>query len=106
MKAAIYARVSTEDQHCEMQLTELSGYAERMGWPAVPYVEKASGKAGSRRPVLDQLLADARLRKFDVVLCWKLDRFGPIPGAYYPEHSDSGCRGNPLPRAKPRHRHR
>ena len=59
-----------------MQLTELSGYAERMGWPAVPYVEKASGKAGSRRPVLDQLLADARLRKFDVVLCWKLDRFG------------------------------
>jgi DNA invertase Pin-like site-specific DNA recombinase len=59
-----------------MQLTELGGYAERMGWPAVPYVEKASGKAGSRRPVLDQLLADARLRKFDVVLCWKLDRFG------------------------------
>ena len=70
MKAAIYARVSTEDQHCEMQLTELSGYAERMGWPAMPYVDKASGKAGNRRPVLDQLLTDARLRKFDV--CWKL----------------------------------
>jgi DNA invertase Pin-like site-specific DNA recombinase len=68
MKASIYARVSTEDQHCEMQLTELGGYTERMGWPAVP--EKASGKAGTRLPVLDQLLADARLRKFGVVLCW------------------------------------
>ena len=47
-----------------------------MGWTIVEYVEKASGKAGSRRPQLDQLLNDARLRKFDVVLVWKMDRFG------------------------------
>jgi DNA invertase Pin-like site-specific DNA recombinase len=77
MNAAIYARVSTEDQHCEMQLTELRAYVERCGWaPAGEYIEKASGKAGSKRPVLKRLLDDARLKRFDVVLVWKLDRFG------------------------------
>src|SRR4051794_1071384 len=76
MTAAIYARVSSEDQHCEMQLTELHGYAERNGWSVVEYVEKESGKAGVKRPVLDQLIADARMKRFDVVVVWKLDRFG------------------------------
>jgi putative DNA-invertase from lambdoid prophage Rac len=76
MTAAIYARVSTEDQKCDLQLTELRGYVERSGWTAAEYVETASGKAGSKRAVLDRLLQDARLRKFDVVLVWKLDRFG------------------------------
>ncbi len=60
-----------------MQLSELRDYAARMGWPApIEYVEKASGKRGTKRPVQEQLLADARLRKFDVVLVWKLDRMG------------------------------
>jgi putative DNA-invertase from lambdoid prophage Rac len=74
---AIYARVSTADQDCAMQLTELNDYAARMGWrkPA-EYVDKASGKAGTRRPAQAQLLADARLRKVDVLLIWKMDRFG------------------------------
>jgi putative DNA-invertase from lambdoid prophage Rac len=76
MVAAIYARVSTEDQKCDLQLTELRGYVERSGWTAVEYVETASGKAGSKRAALDRLLQEARLRKFDVVLVWKLDRFG------------------------------
>ncbi len=77
MRAAIYARVSTADQHCDLQLAELRGYVERMGWPAaVEYVETASGKALSKRPILAKLLADARLRRFDVLLVWKLDRFG------------------------------
>jgi len=76
MTAAIYARVSTEDQNCGLQLTELRGYIERSGWQPTEYVETASGKAGGKRPVLDRLLQDARLKKFDVVLVWKLDRFG------------------------------
>ena len=76
MTAAIYARVSTDDQNCDLQLTELRGYAARSGWATVEYVEKASGKAGARRPEMDRLMRDARLRKLDVVLCWKLDRFG------------------------------
>lgn len=76
MIAAIYARVSTEDQHCEMQLSELRGYASRMGWETAEYVEKASGKAGAKRPQLERLMNDARLRRFDIVMVWKLDRFG------------------------------
>lgn len=74
MRAAIYARVSTEDQHCEMQLTELTGIAERNGWEIVRYVEMESTR--NQRPELLRLLADAKLRRFDIVLCWKLDRFG------------------------------
>lgn len=76
MIAAIYARVSTEDQNCGLQLTELRAYAERAGWKTVEYTDKASGKAGAKRPQLDKLLADAAMRRFGAVLVWKLDRFG------------------------------
>src|SRR5947209_10921614 len=74
LKAAIYARVSTEDQNYEMQLVEVRQYAERMGWEVVEYTEKMS--AVKKRPVLDRLMDDARLKKIDIVLVWKLDRFG------------------------------
>lgn len=74
---AIYARVSTKDQNCDMQLTELRAYALRAGWDSpAEYVEKASGKAGAKRPVQRQLMADAQMRKVDVLLIWKIDRFG------------------------------
>lgn len=73
LKAAIYVRVSTDEQSTDMQLPELRGYAERMGWQVVEYTE--TGSSMKKRPVLERLMADARLRKFDVVLCWKLDRF-------------------------------
>jgi len=77
VRAAIYARVSTEDQHCEVQLQNLREFVQRSGWPAASeYVEKLSGKEGSKRPQLERLLTDARLKLFDVVLVWKLDRFG------------------------------
>ena len=73
LTAAIYVRVSTQDQKHDMQLTELRGYVERMGWTAVEYAEKQSSV--KYRPVLEQLMKDAQLRKFDVVVVWKLDRF-------------------------------
>lgn len=73
MTAAIYVRVSTEEQQTDLQLAELRAYVQRMGWTAVEYGEKASSV--KRRPVLDQLMGDARLRKVDVVLVWKIDRF-------------------------------
>ncbi len=76
MKVAIYARVSTVLQDYGLQVNELKEFAERSKWEVIEYAEKASGKAGSKRPVLDQLMADARMRKFDAVLVWKLDRFG------------------------------
>jgi len=71
--AAIYARVSTEDQNNEMQLSELRAYAKRMGWSSIEYTEQASSV--KKRAQFDRLMADARLRKVDVVLVWKLDRF-------------------------------
>jgi DNA invertase Pin-like site-specific DNA recombinase len=56
-----------------MQTTELKTYAARMGWDVVEYSEKASSV--KKRPIFDRLMRDARERRFDVVLVWKLDRF-------------------------------
>jgi DNA invertase Pin-like site-specific DNA recombinase len=69
----MYIRVSSQDQNHDMQGTELRGYAERMGWQVVEYPEKMS--AAKRRPALERLMEDARLRRIDIVLVWKLDRF-------------------------------
>ncbi len=76
MRAAIYARVSTLDQEPENQLQELRRYVEARGWTATEYVDRGVSGAKDRRPALDQLLADAKRRKFDVLVCWRLDRLG------------------------------
>ncbi len=77
MKVAIYARVSTTDQNCELQLTELREYLRRHGWEnAGEYVDTGWSGAKASRPEFDRLMRDAGQRKFDVILCWKLDRFG------------------------------
>ena len=76
MRAAIYARVSTLDQQPENQLQELRRYADARGWTAVEYVDRGVSGAKDRRPALDQLLTDARRRRLDVVVCWRLDRLG------------------------------
>jgi DNA invertase Pin-like site-specific DNA recombinase len=75
-RAAIYARVSTFDQEPENQLQELRRYIEARGWTAIEYVDKGVSGAKERRPALDQLVADAKRRKFDVLVCWRLDRLG------------------------------
>ena len=78
MKAAIYARVSTSNgsQTCENQLLELRRYCEARGWTVyAEYTDEMSG-AKDRRPGLDRLLLDARRAKFNVVVCWALDRIG------------------------------
>lgn len=72
---AIYARVSTSDQDCSLQISELKKYCVARGWSIQNiYEEKLSGTT-DKRPRLQQLMRDARERKFDVVLVWKLDRF-------------------------------
>jgi DNA invertase Pin-like site-specific DNA recombinase len=77
MRTALYARVSTSDQSCEMQLRELRDYAARRGWQVVEeYVDTGWSGAKASRPELDRLLDDARVRRFDIVLVWKLDRWG------------------------------
>ena len=76
MKAAIYARVSTLDQEPENQLQELRRYVEARGWLPTEYVDRGASGAKDRRPALDQLLAEAKRRRFDVLVCWRLDRLG------------------------------
>src|SRR6516225_2022537 len=78
-KAAIYVRVSTDKQTIENQVRELRQIAERRGWQVVEEYHDAgiSGAEGrDGRPGLDQMLNDARRRKFDVVMAWAIDRLG------------------------------
>jgi DNA invertase Pin-like site-specific DNA recombinase len=73
-RAVIYTRVSTIDQHPETQLYDLREMAKQRGYEIVhEYTDKISG-AKQKRPGLDQLLADARRHKFDIVLVWAFDR--------------------------------
>jgi putative DNA-invertase from lambdoid prophage Rac len=77
MRTALYARVSTSDQNCDLQLRELREYASRRGWQVSgEYVDRGWSGAKADRPELNRLMADARKRRFDAVVVWKLDRFG------------------------------
>ena len=76
MKAAIYARVSTVDQEPENQLGELRAYCDARGWTGVEYVDRGVSGSTERRSALDALLRDARRRRLDVLVCWRLDRLG------------------------------
>lgn len=74
-RVGIYVRVSTQDQSCELQRRELTQYCQARGWTILRvYEDKASGTT-SNRIMLQELLADARARKIDIVVCWKMDRF-------------------------------
>src|SRR5436305_13276977 len=79
MKTALYARVSTSDkgQDPDMQLRELREYCERRGWTITgEYIDIGVSGSKDSRPELNKLMADAKQRRFDAVLVWKLDRFG------------------------------
>jgi DNA invertase Pin-like site-specific DNA recombinase len=77
MTAALYARVSTTDQTCENQLIELRRYCAARGWRIWrEFVDTGVSGSKDRRPALDELNAHARRRRFDVVVCWRLDRLG------------------------------
>ena len=76
-RAAIYARVSTDDQTTENQLRELRQVAERCGWKvAEEFVDNGiSGMKGrDKRPAFDALLKAATRREVDVVMAWSVDR--------------------------------
>jgi putative DNA-invertase from lambdoid prophage Rac len=74
---AIYARVSTYDQRCEMQLKELREYAARAGWDiATECIDHGYSGSKAERPALTKLMKDANMKRFAAVVVWKLDRFG------------------------------
>jgi putative DNA-invertase from lambdoid prophage Rac len=76
IRAAIYARVSTLDQTCENQLTELRAYAAARGWGIREFVDAGVSGSKESRPALDNLVRAARRRQVDTLVCWRLDRLG------------------------------
>ena len=73
---AIYARVSTFDQHTiPLQIRALREYAARRGWTIAMQVKEVSSGVAQRQ-LRETLLDAARRREIDVVLVWRLDRRG------------------------------
>ena len=77
MRAAIYARVSTNNgQNPEMQLGELRAYCQRRAWDiAGEYVDAGISGSKEHRPALDRLLSDCRKRSVDAIVVYRYDRF-------------------------------
>jgi DNA invertase Pin-like site-specific DNA recombinase len=74
-KCVLYARVSTPEQHIESQLCDLRKLAAQRGFEVVgEFTDVGVSGTKARRPGLDRLLADARKRKFHVVLVAAFDR--------------------------------
>jgi DNA invertase Pin-like site-specific DNA recombinase len=74
-RAVLYARVSTGDQNCDTQLLDLRQLAEQRGFAITEtYIDHGISGARAKRPGLDQLMADARRGKVDVLLIWSFDR--------------------------------
>jgi putative DNA-invertase from lambdoid prophage Rac len=76
MKAALYSRVSTHDQQTlPLQLKAMRSYARKRGW-AIAQQIKEIGSGAKIRPQREELLRAARRREVDVVIVWRLDRWG------------------------------
>lgn len=78
-KVAIYARVSTNDkgQDIGLQLKDLRAYAMAREWNIFDeYADIGESGAKDKRPELNRLIDDAKKRKIDGILVWRLDRFG------------------------------
>lgn len=77
MRAALYARVSTSEQSTLNQLIDLHRYCQARVWEdTVEYVDEGVSGSKDSRPALDKLVKDARRRKVDILVVWKLDRLG------------------------------
>src|SRR5713101_9745480 len=75
-RAGLYARVSTNDQQTlPMQSHAMRVYAARRGWTIALQVREV-GSGAAKREAREKLLEAARRREIDVVLVWRLDRWG------------------------------
>jgi DNA invertase Pin-like site-specific DNA recombinase len=78
-RAALYLRVSTDDQTTENQLRVLTEVAARRGWTVVETYEDqgvSGAKGRDKRPGFDRMLKDASRRRFDILAVWSIDRLG------------------------------
>ena len=75
-RAALYSRVSTNDQHTlSMQSRNMREYAARRGWSIAMQVREV-GSGAAQREAREKLLDAARRREIDIVVVWRLDRWG------------------------------
>jgi putative DNA-invertase from lambdoid prophage Rac len=76
MRVGLYARVSTHDQQTlGLQLEAMRCYVRDRGWSLVQQIQDV-GSGAKERPQRESLLKAARRRELDVVLVWRLDRWG------------------------------
>ena len=76
MRVALYARVSTHDQQMlGLQTEAMRSYIKDRGWDIAGQVEDV-GSGAKDRPGRESLLKSARRREVDVVVVWRLDRWG------------------------------
>lgn len=75
--SAVYIRVSTEQQNINMQEHDIDEYIKRSNFTLFDkYIDQGISGSKEDRPELSRLMSDARLKKFDVLIVWKLDRLG------------------------------
>jgi DNA invertase Pin-like site-specific DNA recombinase len=75
-RVGLYARVSTHDQQTlSLQMRAMREYAAKRGWTIAAQI-KEIGSGAAERELRENLLAAARRREIDVVLVWRLDRWG------------------------------
>ena len=76
VKVGLYARISTHDQQTlPMQSRAMREYASRRGWTITVQIREV-GSGAAQRKAREKLLEAARRREIDVVLVWRLDRWG------------------------------
>ena len=73
MKVVIYCRVSTHEQTTENQKIRLEEYAKRNNWDYTTFEETISSR--KTRPIKAQILRDLRLKTYDALIVYKLDRW-------------------------------
>jgi DNA invertase Pin-like site-specific DNA recombinase len=74
-RAAIYLRVSTDQQTTQNQRPALAQLARARGWEIVKLYEETCS-AAKQRPIFDAMMLDATRGNFDVLAVWSLDRLG------------------------------
>jgi DNA invertase Pin-like site-specific DNA recombinase len=76
LRVGLYARVSTNDQKTlPIQISTMSEYAERRGWIITASIEDV-GSGAKERPKRQEIVKLAKRRQIDVILVWRLDRWG------------------------------
>lgn len=75
-RAAIYARVSTADQSCERQITELTAFADRCSFEVIGVFKETASGTKTNRIARNRLIELAQARKIDTVLVTEISRWG------------------------------